>query len=73
MRRNTDAGAAGIGPGGRLGGTGGSRIPMPVDLRVGPPYRAEEDAGSSSNSFSANSYGTEKCYSVSSKRVRYAG
>jgi hypothetical protein len=55
MRRNSDAGTAGMGPGGRLGGTGGSRIPMPVNLRGGPPDRLEEDAGSSSNSFSANS------------------
>ena len=55
MRRNSDAGTAGMGPGGRLGGTGGSRIPMPVNLRGGPPERPEEDAGSSSNSFSANS------------------
>lgn len=59
-RSNSDVGAAGMGPGGRLGGTGGSRIPMPVNLRGGPPERLEEDAGSSSNSFSANSYGIEK-------------
>ena len=62
MRNTREAGKAGIGPGGRLGGTGGSRTPMPVSLWGGPPERAEEDAVSGSNSFSANSYGIEKSY-----------
>ncbi len=55
MRKSNEAGIAGMGPGGRLGGTGGSRMPMPVRLPGGPPERAEENAGFNSNSFSANS------------------
>jgi hypothetical protein len=59
-----------MGPGGRFGGTGGSRTPMPVNLRGGPPERAEEDAGSSSNSFWANSWGMEECYPLGVRRVQ---
>ena len=34
-----------------MGGTGGSRTPVPVSFFGGPPDRAEEASGSSSNSF----------------------
>ena len=50
----------GIGLSGRFGGIGGSRTPMPLRLRGGPPPCAEEACGSSSNSFSEKSYGTEE-------------
>lgn len=50
---------------------------MPVNLRGGGPERAEEEAGSSSNSFSANPYGMKKCYSprvrVSRRRLNESG
>ena len=52
--------AAGIGPGGRFGGTGGSNTPIPVLLRGGNPPRDEAASGSSSNSFSVNSYAMRK-------------
>jgi len=45
MRRNKEAGAAGIGPGGRPGGTGGTRTPMPVSLLGGPPECAGRSFG----------------------------
>jgi hypothetical protein len=50
---------AGIGDGGRLGrlgGTGGSRIPAPVNFPGGAPW-AEDDCGSGSSSYSVNSWG----------------
>jgi hypothetical protein len=52
---NREEGTLGIGPGGRFGGNGGSRIPIPLNLRGGPPPRAEEASGSSSNSLSGKS------------------
>src|SRR6267143_5594808 len=58
MRQSKLVGAAGIGPGALLGGNGGSKTPIPVRLRGGPPPRAEAGCGSSSNSFSAKSQGT---------------
>src|SRR5438477_11746433 len=47
-------------PGGLLGENGGSRPPAPVNLRGGPPPRAGDASGSSSNSFSAKWYGMSK-------------
>src|ERR1700676_828912 len=44
----------------------GSSTPIPVDLRGGPPRRAEDACGSSSSSHSRNSYGIEKCYRLPS-------
>jgi hypothetical protein len=60
MRQSKLVGAAGMGPGGLLGGTGGSRTPMPVCFRGGPLPRANDACGSGSDSYSVNSYGTLK-------------
>src|SRR2546421_458513 len=57
MRQRKLVGRAGIAPG-DCGGNGGSKTPIPVRLRGGPPPRAEEACGSSSYSFSAKSKGT---------------
>src|SRR5204862_6896482 len=54
-RNSREEGTVGMGPGGLLGGNGGSRTPIPVNLRAGPPPRAEEACGSSSYSFSTKS------------------
>ena len=58
MRKKREDGVAGMGPGGLLGGNGGSRTPALVSLRGGPPPRAGEACGSNSCSFSVNSYAT---------------
>src|SRR6266550_2034374 len=50
----SNAAAMRHGPGGLLGGNGGSKTPISVRLRGGPPPRVEEACGSSS--FSANSF-----------------
>jgi hypothetical protein len=60
MRQAKLVGAAGIGPGGLFGGTGGSSMPMPVCFRGGPPPRANDACASGSDSYSVNSYGTLK-------------
>ncbi len=57
MRQSKLVGAEGIGPSGRFGGRGGSSTPMPVNLRGGPPPRADEACGSNSGSYSAKSCG----------------
>ena len=57
MRQSKLVGEEGIGRSGRFGGLGGSRTPMPVNLRGGPPPRADEVCGSSSGSYSAKSCG----------------
>jgi hypothetical protein len=59
MRQSKLIDAAGIGPGGRFGGTGGSRIPIPACLRGGPLKRPEA-CDSGSQSYSAKSCGMEK-------------
>src|SRR6266446_3105845 len=46
-RKSKEEGTVGMGPGGLLGGMGGSRTPIPARLRGGPPPRAEEACGSS--------------------------
>ena len=56
-RQSKLVGAEGIGPTGRFGGRGGSRTPMPVNLRGGPPPRADQACGSKSGAYSANSCG----------------
>jgi hypothetical protein len=61
-RFRKDAGRAASGPGGRLGGPGGSSTPIPIDLRGGAPIRAEDDCGSSSSSQSRKWYGIRKDY-----------
>lgn len=61
-RIRKDAGRPARGPGGLLGGPGGSSTPIPVDLRGGPPMRAEEVCVSNSSSQCRNSYGILKCY-----------
>src|SRR6266446_3967121 len=74
VRNNKEEGTAGMGPGGLLGGNGGSRTPTPVNLRGGPPPRTEEACGSSSHSFSAKSYATsKKSYSLAEKLSRRGG
>ena len=57
MRQSKLVGEEGIGPSGRFGGLGGSSTPMPVNLRGGPPPRADEACGSNSGSYSAKSCG----------------
>src|SRR5207302_4935998 len=54
MRQSKLVGAAGIGPGGLLGGNGGSKTPIAARVGGGPRPRVEEACGSSSYSFSAN-------------------
>ena len=61
-RPRKDAGKAASGPGDLFDGPGGSSTPIPVDLRGGPPRRAEDACGSNSSSHSRNWYGTQKCY-----------
>src|ERR1700674_1498361 len=57
IRKSREEGIVGMGPGGLLGGNGGSRTPTPVRLRGGPPPRTEETCGSRSGPDSVNSYG----------------
>ena len=60
MRQSRLVGEEGIGPTGRLGGLGGSSKPMPMNLRGGPPPRADEACGSNSGSYSAKSCGMKR-------------
>lgn len=60
IRKN--AGRPARGPGDLLGDPGGSSTPIPVDLRGGPPMRAEDVCVSNSSSQCRNSYGILKCY-----------
>ncbi len=57
MRQSKLVGEEGIGPSGRFGGCGGSRTPIPMNLRGGPPPRADDACGSNSGSYSAKSCG----------------
>jgi len=60
MRQSKFVGAEGIGPSGRFRGRGRSRTPAPVNLRGGPPPRADEACGSNSGSYSVKSCGMKR-------------
>lgn len=73
IRQSKLVGVEGTGPSGCFGGRGGSRTPIPLNLRGGPLERAGDACGSSSGSNSAKSCGMKLNFTpMSAKRLEEA-